>query len=199
MDNDSKMGNNPFTIDEKFTLKASMKRGLPMLVIPPVLFVIVLEMNNLYFLEYLHVIVGSAWTGMDLVLGLFFSYVMKGLNNMEKTRISMRLTPTMLFFMPSISSVTITAGIFLAMDMSLPFSSIYIIAALAIATILFVQGIGIFLPNELRVYSEILHGAKDKDKIVRLTMFNLKLSLSQVIFQIAIIVLMAHFATGVPI
>ncbi|MGP6240255.1 hypothetical protein ACNF40_07595 [Cuniculiplasma sp. SKW4] len=199
MDNESNIEVKPFSVDEKFTFMASLKRGLPMLIIPPVLLVIILLLNNLYYLEYLHVIVGSTWTGMDLVLGLFFSYVMKGLNNMERTRISMRLTPTMLFFMPSISSVTITAGIYLAMDLSLPFSSIYIIAALVIAAILFIQGIGIFLPNELRVYSEIIHGAKDKDKIVRLTMFNLKLSLLQVIFQIAIILLMAHFATGVPI
>lgn len=199
MDNEDSNAEESFPLDDRFTLKGSLKRGLPMLIIPPAILIIVLLMNNLYSLEYLHVIAGSMWTGMDLTLGLFFSYVMKGLNNIERTKISMRLTPTMLFFMPSISSVTITAGIYLAMDLSLPFSSVYIIAALTIAAILFIQGIGIFLPNELRVYSEILHGAKDKEKIVRLTMFNLKLSLLQVIFQTAIIVLMAHFATGVPL
>ncbi|WP_153280213.1 hypothetical protein [Thermoplasma sp. Kam2015] len=176
-----------------------MKRGLPMLIIPPILLLIILLFRNFYTLEYFHVLAGSIWTGMDLVLGLFFAYVMKGLNNIQRTRISMRLTPTMLFFMPSIAAVTITAGVYLAMDLSIPFSSSYMIAALIIAAVLFIQGIGIFLPNELRVYDEILHGAKNQEKIVRLTMFNLKLSLLQVVFQMAIIMLMAHFATGVSI
>ncbi len=181
--------------DSRFDMRSSMSRGLPMLLIPPILLAIILELHNFYFLEYFHVVAGSMWTGMDLVMGLFFSYVMKGLNNAEKTNISMRLTPTMLFFMPAISSVTITAGIYLAMSMHIPFSSPYIVAALVIAFALLIQGIGIFLPNELRVYNEILHGAKNKDKIIRLTMLNLKLSLSQVIMQIAIIALMAYFST----
>ncbi len=170
-----------------------------MLIIPPIILAVILYVHDFFFLEYFHVVAGSIWTGMDLVMGLFFAYIMRGLSNMEKAEISMRLTPTMLFFMPAISAVTITAGIYLAIFMKLPFSSYYIIAAMAIAFILFIQGIFVFLPNELRVYSEILHGAKNRDKIVRLTMFNLKLSMSQVIFQIAIILLMAHFTTGFAI
>lgn len=185
------------TIDRRFNTKNSLIRGLPMLIIPPVILVIVLFGNDFYFLEYFHVMAGSAWTGMDLVLGLFFSYVMKGLTNEERTKIAMRLTPTMLFFMPSISAVTITAGVYTAMHLKIPFSSPYIIAALVISAILFVQGISVLLPNELRVYNEIRRGAKDVNKIVRLTMFNLKLSFSQVVFQIVIITLMAHFAVGV--
>jgi hypothetical protein len=192
----SSNASSPF-LDPRFTLKNSIGRGLPMLAIPPVLLAIILYFNNFYSLEYFHVVAGSMWTGMDLVLGLFFAYIMRGLDNQEKTIVSMRLTPTMLFFMPAISSVTITAGIYLVIDMGIPFTSIYVILALVIASALFIQGIGIFLPNELIVYSEILHGAKDREKIVRLTMLNLKLSMSQVVLQIIIIVIMAHFATGV--
>jgi hypothetical protein len=185
------------TPDRKFNMRNSFIRGLAMLIVPPVLLVIILLAHNFYFLEYFHVVAGSMWTGMDVILGIFFSYVMRGLDNFEKTRISMRLTPTMLYFMPAISSTTITAGIYTALALHIPFSSSYIIAALVISAILFVEGIGIFLPNELRVYNEILHGAKNTEKIVRLTMLNLKLSLVQVIFQIAIILIMAHFAVGV--
>lgn len=188
---------NIITMERRFNTKNFLIRGLPMLIIPPVILVIILYGKDFYFLEYFHVLTGSIWTGMDLVLGLFFAYVMKGLNNEERTKIAMRLTPTMLFFMPAISAVTITAGVYTAIGLNIPFSSSYIIGALVISAILFVQGIGIFLPNELRVYNEIRRGAKDVNKIVRLTMFNLKLSLSQVVFQIIIITLMAHFAVGV--
>ncbi|MDG7035451.1 MAG: hypothetical protein JRM78_04445, partial [Nitrososphaerota archaeon] len=58
--------------------------------------------------------------------------------------------------------------------------------------------IGIFLPNELRVYRELLKGPRgDIKKAIRLTMLNLRLSLVMVILQILIILMMAQLATGV--
>jgi hypothetical protein len=180
----------------KLSNAAFMKRGVPMLLIPIVVLIAVLFSNDFYFLEYFHVITGSAWTGMDLVMGLFFAFVMRGLSNAERVEVSKRLIPTMLFFMPSIASVTVTAGLYTAMNLHIAFTSPYFIATGIVVIILIAQGFALFLPNELRIYLEILRGGKDVGKIVRLTMFNLKLSLSQLVFQIAIIVLMAHFATG---
>jgi hypothetical protein len=186
--------------NDKFSIKNMLKIGIPTLIILPIILVIVLFSGSLLFLDYIHVFSGASWTGMDLFMGLFFAFVMKALNNQERVEVSKRLTPMMLFFMPSISAVTITSGILLAMKEGIfILSSPVIITVLVIVTILTVQGIGIFLPNELRVYLEIKRGSKDKGKIVRLTMFNLKLALSQVIFQIAIILLMAHLATGLAL
>lgn len=173
-----------------------LARGLPMLLIPPILLVVIIFSHSFYFLEYFHVIAGSAWTGMDLVMGLFFAFVMRGLSNPERAEVSKRLVPTMLFFMPSIASVTVTAGLYTAFALHIPLSNPYFIAAGIIVIILVAQGFALFLPNELRVYLEILRGSKDVGKIVRLTLLNLKLSLSQLVFQIAIILVMAHFATG---
>ena len=151
---------------------------------------------NFYFLEYFHVLAGSAWTGMDLVMGLFFAFVMKGLSNPERLEVSKRLIPTMLFFMPSIASVTVTAGLYTAGSLNISIYSPYFIATGIIVLILIIQGFALFLPNELRIFLEIIHGGKNVEKIVSLTMLNLKLSLSQLVFQIAIIIVMAHFATG---
>lgn len=186
--------------DDRFSIKRMLKIGIPTLILLPIILVIAIISGSLLFLDYVHVFSGASWTGMDLFMGLFFSFVMRGLDNKERVEVSKRLTPMMLFFMPSISAVTITAGILLAIKEGIfILSSPIIIAVLVIAGILTVQGIGIFLPNELRVYLDIKHGSKDKEKIVRLTMFNLKLAFSQVIFQIAIILLMAHLATGLAI
>lgn len=179
-----------------FNFRTSMKRGLAMLLIPVFILVIIIFSRSFYFLEYFHVIAGSAWTGMDLVMGLFFSFVMRGLSNPERLEVSKRLIPTMLFFMPSIASVTVTAGLYTAGSMHISIYSPYFIAAGIIVLILIIQGFALFLPNELRIFMEIIHGGKNVEKIVRLTMLNLKLSLSQLVFQIAIIVVMAHFATG---
>ncbi|MEM0143461.1 MAG: hypothetical protein QXL94_05875 [Candidatus Parvarchaeum sp.] len=186
--------------DNKYSIKNMLMIGIPTLLFLPIVLTIALLSGSLLFLDYVHVFSGASWTGMDLFMGLFFSFVMKGLDNSERVEVSKRLTPMMLFFMPSISAVTITAGIFLAIKEGIfILSSPIIIAVLVIAAILTIQGLLIFLPNELRVYFEIRRGSKDKEKIIRLTMFNLKLAFSQVIFQIAIILLMAHLATGLPL
>jgi hypothetical protein len=170
-----------------------------MLVIPVLLLVVVLLLHSFLMLDYLHVGSGLAWTGMDLILGIFFSNVMRGLRNEQRARVAMRLTPVMLFFMPSISSVTVTAGVYLAIADGYfnPVNDIIIIA-LAIVSILFVIGLGIFLPNEVRIYTQLLRGpGGDMAKVIRLTMMNLRLSLIMVVLQIMVILMMAQLATGV--
>jgi hypothetical protein len=191
--------NQEITVVGSFTIRNSLYRGLPMLLVPPVILIAIIYSGNFYFLEYFHVVSGSAWTGMDLVMGLFFSFIMAGLPNDQKLEVSRRLTPTMLFFMPSISTTAVTAGIYLALAMHISFASPYFIAVAVLALVLTVQGLVIFLPNELRVYLEILGGSKDRSKIVRLTMLNIRISAIQLVLQIVIILFMAHFATGVPL
>lgn len=93
-----------------FSIRSSLSKGLPMLSIPIIVLGVILGSRSFYFLEYFHVISGSAWTGIDLVMGIFFSYIMAGLNNRERVEVSKRLTPMMLFFMPSIATTTVTAG-----------------------------------------------------------------------------------------
>ncbi len=187
------------SLPDNFTKRGSLSVGIPMLVIPVILLLVVLLFHSFLFLDYLHVASGLTWTGMDLTLGLFFSNVMKGLKNEQRARVAIRLTPVMLFFMPSISSVTITAGIYLAGADGYfhPLNDVLVIAIIIAAT-LFIMGIGIFLPNELRIYRELLKGPRgDIKKAIRLTMLNLRLSLVMVILQILIILMMAQLATGV--
>ncbi|WP_393971411.1 hypothetical protein OXIME_001687 [Oxyplasma meridianum] len=183
-------------MDVAFFMRSIMWTGLPMLLIPPAIMVAIIINGNFYFLEYFHVISGSAWTGMDLVMGIFFAYIMKGLGDAEKAEVSKRLTPMMLFFMPAISTTTVTAGVYLALRLGISFTSPYFIVVAVLAIILTVQGLVIFLPNEARVYLELVRGGKDFRKIIRLTMINIRLSLIQLILQVTIILFMAHFATG---
>ena len=141
-------------------------------------------------------IMATIMAGGIMIMGIFFAYIMKGLGDAEKAEVSKRLTPMMLFFMPAISTTTVTAGVYLALRLGISFSSPYFIVVAVLALILTVQGLLIFLPNEVRVYLELIRGGKDIRKIVRLTMINIRLSLIQLIMQITIILFMAHFATG---
>jgi len=184
---------------DNFTIKRSLRMGIPMLVLPLLLLAAVLASHSFLLLDYLHVGSGLTWTGLDLILGLFFSNVMRGLANDQRARVAMRLTPVMLFFMPSLTSVTVTAGVYLAIADGYfnPLSNAIVLVAVLVGA-LFVIGIGIFLPNEVRIYRELLRGAAgDMKKVVRLTMTNLRLSLVMVALQMMVILMMAQLATGV--
>lgn len=180
-------------------LRSTLPKGLTLLLTPIIILVGILISGNFYLLEYFHVLSGSAWTGMDLIMGIFFAYIMRGLRNEERAEVSKRLIPVMLFFMPAIATTTITAGIYLAFAMNINIYSDYFIVVAILALSLMILGLLVFLPNELRIYLELKRGAKNISKIVSLTMLNIRLSLVQLILQITIIVFMAHFATGYPL
>lgn len=180
-------------------LRSTLPKGLTLLLTPIIILVGILISGNFYLLEYFHVLSGSAWTGMDLIMGIFFAYIMRGLRNEERAEVSKRLIPVMLFFMPAIATTTITAGIYLAFAMNINIYSDYFIVVAILALSLMILGLLVFLPNELRIYLELKRGAKNISKIVSLTMLNIRLSMVQLILQITIIVFMAHFTTGYPL
>jgi hypothetical protein len=151
--------------------------------------------NSLVFLDYVHVMTGGMWTGIDLFMGIFGRTVMVKISPLSRVEVAKRLTPTMLFLMPSIAAVATTAGYVLASNLGVwKLSNPYIAATIIVVLVLLVQGFGILLPNELRVFRELREDKPDTDKIVRLSMRNLNVSGSQAIFQIIIIYIMANLA-----
>ncbi len=167
------------------------KSGPILFSVPIIAFVAAIISGSLTILDYIHVITGGMWTGIDLFMGIFGRTVMTKISPMSRVEVAKRLTPTMLFLMPSIAAVATTAGYVLANQIGLwnP-SSPYITATIIV--VLLVQGFGILLPNELRVFREIRKERPDADKIVKLSLRNLNVSGSQAIFQIIIIYIMAN-------
>ncbi|BBD73782.1 hypothetical protein HS1genome_2171 [Sulfodiicoccus acidiphilus] len=49
--------------------------------------------RNFLFLDYVHVITGGTWTGIDLFMGLVMSRVLRSLDPATRSQIIMRLTP----------------------------------------------------------------------------------------------------------
>jgi hypothetical protein len=165
------------------------------LTVPIVVLIAAVSTGNKVLLDYTHVICGGTWTGIDLFMGLVMSRIMKGLTPEARTEVIKRLVPVMLFLMPALASVAITAGIYLAQwEGLLNFQSPLIIAAGIIVTILTIQGFGILMPTEISIFLELIKGNPNRDKVVRLGMRNIKISGSQAIFQIALIYVMANIA-----
>jgi hypothetical protein len=167
------------------------------LLVPIAALVFVLAFGNLLTLNYVHVMTGATWTGIDLFMGLVMSRVLKGLEPAARTQVIKKLVPVMLFLMPALASVSITSGINLADRMGiLTLQSPTIIAAVVIVIVLSVQGFGILMPTEIRIFLELGKKEPDRDKIIRWGMRNVKLAGSQGAFQVALIFVMANLALG---
>jgi hypothetical protein len=164
------------------------------LAVPVVALIAALLSGSLLLLNYVHVLIAGTWTGIDLFMGLVMSRVMRGLSPQSRVEVIKRLVPMMLFFMPGLASVGITAGIYLAGRLGLSFSSTPIIIAIVIVVILSVQGFGLILPNEVRVLLELRKANPNTEKVVKLGMRNIYFAGSQTIFQISIVFVMAYLA-----
>ncbi len=166
------------------------------LAIPVLALIAAVWSGSLLFLNYVHVITGGTWTGIDLFMGLVMSRVLRGLQPDVRAQFIKKLVPIMLFFMPSLASVAITAGIYLAGRLGLDFFSLPMIVAGLIVIILSVQGFGLIMPNEIRIFLELRKDHPDIEKVTKLGMRNIYISGSQSIFQIALIIVMAYLRVG---
>lgn len=81
---------------------------------------------------------------------------------------------------------------------SLAFPSTTVLLALVIVTVLNLQGFGIILPGELRVYREIRSDSPDAALIQSIGARNAKLGGVQGALQVSIIVVMVYLQTGLP-
>ena len=155
---------------------------------------------SLWFLNFVHVMTGALWTGIDLFMGFVIGPILRGVSFETRRTIIAGLIPRMLILMPTLSIVTSTAGWFLAvrmgfLDLGYP-EFWWVIAGLAIVTVLTVQGLGYLLPTNLRLYFEVQKAQPDSEKIARWMKTYVRVVAVQGTMQVAIIVVMARFATG---
>ena len=169
--------------------------SLVTLFVPIIALVIALASGSFLLLDYVHVLSGATWTGIDLFMGVVMSRVLRSLAPPSRAQVIKKLVPIMMFLMPALASVAITAGIFVAKRDGLDFFSAPLIAAGILVIILTIQGFGFLLPTEVRIYLELRKQNPNLDKIIRLGMRNVYLSGSQAIFQIILIFVMAYLVT----
>ena len=164
-------------------------------IVPPIVLVLALAIKSNYLLDYVHVISGGTWTGFDIFMGVVMTRIMRLLDIPSRVEVAKRLTPTTFFIVPSLAATAITAGIYLAQtEGKFDLSSPWIIAAGIIILVLSAQGFGVFLPNGVRIFIELAKKNPDIALIAKLNLRNIRLAGSQAIFQVLIILIMAHLA-----
>ena len=156
--------------------------------------------SSLWFLNFVHVMSGALWTGIDLFMGFVIGPVMRRVSLDTRRAMIAGIIPRTLVLMPTLSAITSTSGWFLSqrlgcLDLGYP-QFWWVIAALGIVSVLTVQGLGYLLPMNLKLYFEIQKPAPDPEKLKRWMRTYVRVVAVQGVMQIAIIVVMARFATG---
>src|SRR5882757_6464506 len=161
----------------------------------------VIAVNRPWPLNFLHVFCGLLWTGIDLFMGFVLGPILRAVDVPARKAVLLRLTPRTLFLMPTLSIITGTTGWYLAKDMGFTALSWphygWVAAALALVILMSIQGLCYLLPVNLRVCLELQRDNPDSTKIAKLTNRYFIAVAAQGIMQVATIIIMARFATGI--
>lgn len=169
-------------------------------VIPISAVIVAIISANLLLLNYVHVFTAVLWTGTDIFMALLLGPVLRNVSLSTRKEVISWLMPKMVFYMPTVAAVTTTAGYFLASELGLitlnPPIGYWISAVLAIVSVMFILGLGVLLPTNLRIYFEMKKNMPEMSRIQKLMKRYVKVVAVQTMLQFIIIFIMAEFATG---
>jgi hypothetical protein len=160
-----------------------------------------IESNDRWFLNFVHVMSGVMWTGIDLFMGFVIGPVLRAAPGPARREIIIRLVPRTLFLLPTLATITGTTGWYLVKllgYLDLPWPQFgWVAAALTLVILMAVQGTAILLPTNLWVCFQLQKAGPDYEKIGRVMRYFFYLVAFQGVMQIVTIVIMARFVTGI--
>ena len=169
-------------------------------VIPIGALIVAILSANFLLLNYVHVFTAVLWTGTDIFMAFMLGPVLRNVSLSTRKEVISWLMPKMVFYMPTVAAVTTTAGFFLASKVGLltlqPPIVYWVSTVLIIVSAMFIMGLGILLPTNLRIYFEMKKSEPEMHKIQKLMKKYVKVVAIQTVMQFAIIFIMAEFATG---
>jgi len=157
--------------------------------------------DNLWFLNFIHVFSSLLWTGIDLFMGFVLGPILKRVDLPVRREIVRRLTPRTLFLMPTVSIISGTTGWFLAV--ALGYTALdwpaygWVAAALGLVTLMTILGLGFLTPVNVLVCLELQKREPDLKRIGGWMQRYFYAVAMQGVMQIAILVVMTRFRTGV--
>lgn len=137
--------------------------------IPIVALIVAILSANLLLLNYVHIFTAILWTGTDIFMVFLLGPILRNVNLSTRKEVISWLMPKMVFYMPTVAAVTTTAGYFLASELGLitlnPPIGYWISAVLAIVSAMFILGLGVLLPTNLRIYFEMKKSVPEMSRI----------------------------------
>src|SRR5262245_19465245 len=157
--------------------------------------------HDRWFLNFVHVLSGVLWTGIDLFMGFIIGPILRRIPLAVRREVITRLVPKTLFLMPTLSIITGTTGWFLAKELG--FLELvwpeygWVVAALVLLGLMTVLGIGYILPTNLWVCFQLQKASPDHEKVGYVMRNYFYAVALQGTMQIATLVIMARFVAGI--
>jgi hypothetical protein len=166
-----------------------------------VVMVAAIASHDRWFLNFVHVMCGVLWTGIDLFMGFIVGPILRRVPLAARREVITRLVPRTLFLMPTLSIITATTGWFLAKDLGFTVLAWpeygWIAAALVLVGLMTIIGTGYLLPTNLWVCFQLQKPAPDHEKISRVMRNFFYAVAAQGLMQVTTLVVMARLVSGI--
>jgi hypothetical protein len=176
------------------------RKGLLLVAVAFVALVVAIAANKLWPLEFLHVVFGSAWTIIDLFLGLVLGPIMGRMSIPARVEFTTRLMPKMVLIMPTVVTITLAAGWQLGhllgtIDSSYP-NHDWIVASYIVVGIMAVIALGLLEPANIAVLVELKKPQPNPEVIEHLMKRFMYSAGILGVMQVATFVIMTKIASG---
>ncbi|HEY0633114.1 MAG TPA: hypothetical protein VGC98_13745 [Thermoleophilaceae bacterium] len=176
------------------------RAGLPIVAIATVALIVAIAVDKLWPVEFLHVVFGSAWTIIDLFLGLVLGPIMGRMSVPARVEFTTKLMPKMLLIMPTVVTITLAAGWQLGHILGTIDSSYYnhgwIVASYIIVGCMAIIALGLLEPANIAVLVELKKARPRPEVIERLMKRFIYTAGILGLLQVGTFVIMTKVATG---
>lgn len=173
--------------------------GLPVVAVALAGLVAAVVSNQLWALDFFHVVGGGLWTAIDLFVGFIVGPILGRLPVAARTAFSARFMPKMVLLMPTLVITTLVAGWQLARYEGTILTSYphhgWVVASVVVVGVMAVIAIGILEPANLGVLFELRKPEPDGELIGRLMRRFVYTAGITGAMQVATLVIMTRLAT----
>src|SRR5438874_1290407 len=135
------------------------RKGLVLVGLALVLVIVAIAVNDEWFLMFLHVSGGAAWTIIDLFLGFVLGPILGRLSIPARIEFTTKLMPKVLLIMPTVVMMTLAAGWQLGTKLGTVFSGNplhgWVVASFIVVGVMSVLALGLLEPANIAVLIEL--------------------------------------------
>lgn len=146
--------------------------GLPIVGVVIAGMIVAIASNQLWALDFYHVVGGALWTAIDLFVGLIVGPIMGSLSIPARVEFSSRFMPKMALLMPTLVTMTLGAGWQLArrlgnLDAGYPQHG-WLVASYVVVGVMAIIALGLLEPANIAVLFELRKPQPNGEVIAKL-------------------------------
>jgi len=193
-------GERPVAPMERPEFQIVPRAGLPIVGVVLALLIAGIAVNELWPLEFLHVVAGAAWTVIDLFLGFVLGPIIGKMSIPARVEFTTRLMPKMVLIMPTVVTVTLVAGWQLSTHLGTNLTVYplhgWVVASFIVVGVMAVIALGLLEPANIAVLTELKKPQPNPAVIERLMKRFIYTAGATGLMQIATLVIMTKLASG---